>query len=65
MAQERNGLKKLVALAKIMCATLAIFGPTLRKKFADNESLMTALDLAEAACTALAVAGTQAIVVGD
>lgn len=65
MSQERNGLKKLVALAKAICATLAIFGPKLRERYGDNQALMTALDLAEVACTALAVAGTQAITPGD
>lgn len=43
---DRDGLKKLITLAKAMCATVAAFSALLLKKYPDNElisSLLTAI----------------------
>jgi hypothetical protein len=49
---DRDGLKKLIILAKAMCATVATFSALIIKKYPDNE-LITSLLAAIAAVCAL------------
>ena len=49
---DRDGLKKLIILAKAMCATVAAFSALLLKKYPDNP-LITSLLAAIAAVCAL------------
>lgn len=49
---DRDGLTKLIKLAKAMCATVALFSPILLRKYPDNE-LITALLAAIATLCAL------------
>lgn len=49
---DRDGLKKLIILAKAMCATVATFSALIKKKYPDNE-LIDALLLAIAGVCAL------------
>lgn len=47
---DRDGLKKLILLAKAMCATVAAFSALLLKKYPDNPLIASLLTAIAAVC---------------
>lgn len=47
---DRDGLKKLITLAKAMCATVATFSALLLKKYPGNETIAALLAAIAAVC---------------
>lgn len=50
---DRDGLKKLIILAKAMCATVAAFSALLLKKYPDNPLIASLLTAIAAVCALL------------
>lgn len=48
---DRDGLKKLLTLAKAMCATVATFSALILKKYPDNELIAGLLTAIAAVCS--------------
>ena len=47
---DKDGLRKLVTLAKAMCATVAAFSALLLKKYPNNETIIALLAAIAAVC---------------
>lgn len=47
---DRDGIKKLVTLAKAMCATVAAFTPLLLKKYPNNATIAALLAAIQGVC---------------
>lgn len=47
---DKDGLKKLITLAKAMCATVAAFSALLLKKYPDNELIAALLVAIQGVC---------------
>lgn len=50
---KRDGLDKLIKLAKVMCATVNTFAPIIRGKYRDNVAIIALLEAISAVCSLL------------
>lgn len=53
MDWKRDGLTRLVALARALCALVTTFGHIIRSKYASNVAIIALLTAAETLCAAL------------
>ena len=61
----KTGVPTLQKVARSLCYFIYLFGPVIRRVYADNATLLAALDTARAACLALEVELEQVRVYGD
>lgn len=59
---DRDGLKKLITLAKAMCATVAAFSALLLKKYPGNETIAALLTAIAAVCALIPEVESEFIV---
>jgi len=59
---DRDGLNKLIKLAKAMCATVALFAPILLKKYPDNETIAALLAAIATLCAIIPEVESEFIV---
>jgi hypothetical protein len=62
---RRTGIPELNKVAKRLCKLITAFAPIIRRLYPDNDTLLAALETAQAACHLLEEETAAVIVYGD